>query len=97
MRNFGFHAIAGDGSHADTLREAGVSRAEAVLVTVPDSFEARRIVATVQEANPDVRILVQAQNDDDLEFFKNKRVDLAVTGTQEVGRRMVEYLESQLK
>ncbi len=92
LRENGFHAIAGDASYPDVLREAAIEKAKAVVITVPDPFETRRILETAREIKPDIKVLVRAHNDEELSYFMEQNVNLALTGPREIGRRMVEYL-----
>ncbi len=93
LREQGMHAIAGDATHAETLREAAIERAFAILVAVPNPFEGRKIVEAAREIHPTIRVLVRAHSDEEMEYFAEQGVDLAVMGPREVGRRMVEYLK----
>ena len=97
LRLKGFHAIAGDASHAETLREAAIEKARALIVAVPNPFEARRIVEAARKIKPEIEILVRAQNDVEYDYFTSQNVNLAVMGTREVARRMVEYLNIKTK
>ncbi len=92
LRTKGSHAIAGDASHEDTLREASIENAVAIIVAIPDPFEARQIVEAARALKPTIRVLVRAHNDEEMDYFAAQNVDLAVMGPREVGRRMVEYL-----
>ena len=96
LRDNGFHAIAGDAGHEDTLREAAIDKAVALIVAVPDPFEARRIVETARGLKPSLRVLARAHNDEEIEYFNKQNVDLAVTGSREIGNRMVQYLNDLL-
>lgn len=97
LRETGHHAIVGDASHTEVLDEAAIDKAVAVIVAVADPFEARKIVETIREAEPEVKVLVRAHNDEELDFFAKQGVDLVTTGPHEVGRRMVEYLHDMKK
>lgn len=92
LRDNGFHAIAGDAAHAETLEEAAIHKAVALIVAVPDPFEARRIVETARLLKPDIKVLVRAHNDEEIEYFEQQHVNLAVTGPREIGRRFVGFL-----
>lgn len=97
LREQGFHAIAGDGAHTETLEEAAIQKAVAIIVAVPNPFEARRIVETARTIKPEIKVLVRAHNDEEMEYFNSQNVDLAVMGPREVARRMVVFLQTQLK
>lgn len=94
LREKGTHALAGDASHEETLREAAIDKAVAIIVAIPNPFEARRIVEAARSLNPHIRVLARAHNEEELEYFAEQGVDLAVMGPREVGRRMVEYLSN---
>jgi CPA2 family monovalent cation:H+ antiporter-2 len=97
LREQGLHAIAGDATHPETLQEAAVSKAVALAVAIPDPFAARRIVEEAKILNPQIKILVRAHNDEEMDYFYEQKVDLALTGPREIGRRMVEYLNDMRK
>lgn len=92
LRNDGAHAITGDAGLEETLKEAAIEKAVAIVVAVPDSFEALRISQTARKLKPSIRILARAHNDEEVEYFMRQNIDLALNGPHEIGRRMVEYL-----
>jgi CPA2 family monovalent cation:H+ antiporter-2 len=92
LRQHGFHAIAGDATEKATLKDAQIEKASAILITVPDPFDARRIVEQVRKVKPDARVLVRSRNDEETNFFKTQNVELSVSGTEEIARRMVTQL-----
>ncbi|MBI1275321.1 sodium:proton antiporter [bacterium] len=92
LRESGTLAIAGDATQPLTLKEAAIHKATAILVAVPNPFEARHIVMTARTINPHIKVLVRAHNDEEMQYFIAQQVDLAVMGPREVGRRMVEFL-----
>ena len=97
LRDGGAHAIAGDATHPETLQEAAIAKAVALAVAIPDPFAARRIVEEARLLNPNIKILVRAHNDEEMDYFYEQNIDLALTGPREIGRRMVEYLNDMRK
>lgn len=95
LRENGMHAVAGDAGSIETLREAAIDKATAIVVAVPDSFEAGRIMDAARELRPDIQVLVRAHNDEEISYFKKRNANLVVTGPQQIGHRMAQYL-SQL-
>jgi CPA2 family monovalent cation:H+ antiporter-2 len=93
LRAQGLHAIAGDATNTETLDEALIQKAFAVVIAVPDPFEARRVVEVVQTYKPGTKIIVRSHNDDETAFFESQNVDFTVTGHVEVARRMVQALD----
>ncbi len=94
LREIGYHAITGDATHAETLREAAIEKASAIVVAVPDSFEGRRIVDAARSVKPNIRIIVRAHNDEEIHYFQEQKVDFVTTGPREMGRAIIHYLES---
>lgn len=92
LRQAGFHAIFGDAGDKKVLLNAKANEAVAIMAAMPDAFEVHRIVVAVKEINPDIKILARAHNDEEMEYFENNDVDLAVSGSHEIGRRMAEYI-----
>ena len=92
LRHRGFHAIAADATHEQALTDAAIDKAVAIIIAVPNPYEARRIVDAARKVKPTIKILVRAQNDEEMDYFSTQDVDLAVMGAREVARRVVEYL-----
>ena len=55
----GVPIIEGDAADADTLRRAGLDRADLLAVTIPDEQVALAVVAAARRVSPTVRILVR--------------------------------------
>lgn len=94
LRQNGFHAIVGDASQEETLREAAIAKAVALVVAVPDPFEARRIVDMARKIKPELKILVRAHNEEERDFFIGQNIDMAITGPRAVGQHMAAYLNA---
>lgn len=97
LRSKGHHAIAGDANQADVLEKAAIQKAAAIVLAIPDPFEIRNIVETARSLKPGIRVLVRAHNDAEISYFTTQGVNLVVTGPEEVGRRMAEYLNFEMK
>lgn len=93
LRLAGNHAICGNAAQKEVLNEAAIEKALAILVTVPDPFEARSIVEMARTLKPEIRVIVKAQNDAEVDYFTKKNVKLVVASHKEVSRRMLEHLE----
>jgi CPA2 family monovalent cation:H+ antiporter-2 len=92
LRQNGFHALAGDASQEEILKEAAIHKAVALVVAVPDPFEARRIVEVARALKSELKILVRAHNEEERDFFIAQNIDLAITGPRAIGQQMATYL-----
>lgn len=95
LRNRGLHAIAGDATRGDTLNEAAIGRARAVIVAIPDPFTARHVVDTARQLKPGIKIIVRADNEEEYDYFVSQNVDKAITGRREIGNAIISYLQDQ--
>lgn len=94
LRELGYHAIAGDATHPETLKDAALDKAAAVIVAVADSLERGTIVDSVRHSRPNVRIIVRAHDEEEVYYFREKKVDFVTTPQREMGRAIIHYIES---
>ena len=90
-RGKGLPIIHGDASQAEVLREAGLEKAEALLLTTP-SIPASDVAAIASAVNPDVRILVHTSFVGDARKLRQQGVTAVFSGEREVALGMSEYL-----
>ena len=86
----GVPAIAGNAVAADVLIAAAVDRAQLIYVTIPDGFEAGRIVEIARQLNPKIRILVRSHNDAEIEYLTARGADVIISGEEEIAQAMIE-------
>ncbi len=63
----GESVVYGDAAKAEVLQAAGIARARAVVVTYADVPSAMRVIGAVQEANPQVPVIVRTVDDAELD------------------------------
>ncbi len=54
--------VEGDATHDDTLEEAGIHRASAIVITLPDDADNMFITLSARQMNPELRIISRANN-----------------------------------
>ncbi|RYZ01197.1 MAG: Kef family K(+) transporter [Alphaproteobacteria bacterium] len=86
----GITAIAGNGVSADTLKAAAVETAKLIYITVPDGFEAGRIVEIARQLNPGIRIFARSHNDAEIEHLKSFGADVIISGEEEIAQAMID-------
>lgn len=96
LRDMGHRAIVGDATYPEVLEEAAIEKATAVIVAIKDPFEARRIGETAHSLNPNVKVVVHANNDVEREYFDEQDIDFVVMSPEETARRMISYIEKVL-
>ncbi|OFW88446.1 MAG: hypothetical protein A3J37_02620 [Alphaproteobacteria bacterium RIFCSPHIGHO2_12_FULL_45_9] len=94
LRQQGYHAIAGDAGSEETLREALIDKAKALVIVIPDPFEAGRIVDAARDVRPDIKIIVVDRfHNHDESIFNDHDVDVKVRSFEEVGRSILGHIE----
>lgn len=94
LRELGYHAITGDATYVETLHNAAIRKAMAIVVAVPDSFEGRKIVEAARYLKPNIRVIVRAHNDAEVYYFQAQKVDFVTTPAREMGRAIIHCLET---
>jgi len=93
LRENELHAIAGDAGIEVTLREAMIDKAAAMVIAIPDPFEAGRIVDAARSLNPQIKIIVvDRYHNHDEAIFDEHPIDLKVQSYQEIGRRILGFI-----
>lgn len=93
LRELGYHAITGDATHPETLHEAAIHKAAAIVIAVPDAFGGRQIADAARQIKSNIRVVVRAHNDEEVFYFREHNVDFVTTGARELGRSIIQYLE----
>ncbi len=86
----GTPAIAGNGVSAETLKAAAVESAKLIYITVPDGFEAGRIVEIARQLNPGIRIFARSHNDAEIDHLKSFGADVIISGEEEIAQAMID-------
>lgn len=94
LRELGYHAIVGDASYVETLENAQIAKASAIVIAVPDAFEGRKILDAAREAKPNVHVIVRAYNDEEVFYFMEQKVNFVTTPAREIGRSIINYIEN---
>jgi len=93
LKERGIEAVAASAPLA--LDAANLSKARALLVAVPEAFEAGQIVAQARAANADLFIVAHAHSDAEVAYLSNYGASVVVRGAREIAEAMVAALPSQ--
>jgi len=90
LKERGIPAIAGNAISREVMEQANVAEADLLFVTVPNGFEAGRIVELARELNPKLRVYARAHSDAEVEHLKGFGADLIVSGEKEIADAMIQ-------
>ena len=91
LRGEGLPVVHGDAMQAEVLREAGLEKAEALLLTSA-SIPAGEVIQIARAVNPHVRILAHTAFVSGTRALRDTGVDAVFSGEREVALAMAEYL-----
>jgi CPA2 family monovalent cation:H+ antiporter-2 len=78
LKNSGIEVIYGDPTHPEVLEAAGIKKARAIVMAIPDNIAQEEIIAFVQTKAPSVRIISRVHLDEEWEKIKTMKVDKIV-------------------
>jgi CPA2 family monovalent cation:H+ antiporter-2 len=90
LHESGIPAIAGNAVSPDVMKAAAVESASLLYVTVPDGFEAGRIVEIARQLNPGIRIFARSHNDAEVEHLRGFGADVVISGEEEIAQAMID-------
>jgi CPA2 family monovalent cation:H+ antiporter-2 len=85
----GFETVTGNAVEPGTLRDAGIERANRVIIAIPEGFEASAIVEQVKAICPDLTVIARAHSDEQHEHLIRHGADSVVVGEEEIARQMM--------
>ncbi|MCR5871944.1 MULTISPECIES: YbaL family putative K(+) efflux transporter [unclassified Sphingomonas] len=93
----GLDVVRGNAVDPEALKAAGVDRANALLIAIPEGFEGGAVVEAVLALNPTIAIVARAHSDAELAHLEAKGAGDVVVGEREIATRMLSLCARPLK
>ncbi|UFZ05012.1 Kef family K(+) transporter [Bradyrhizobium ontarionense] len=93
LRSAGVETIIGNAARSNVLRATNPTAAHALVIAIPEAFEAGQIVEQARSANPALRIVARAHSDAEVDHLKSLGADVVIMGEREIARGMIEELD----
>jgi CPA2 family monovalent cation:H+ antiporter-2 len=90
MREHGLRAVYGDAMHAETLNEAGVSQAGALMLSAAYAPGVEDVIRLAREVNPQIRVFARATFVREIDSLREAGADAVFTAESEVAFSLVE-------
>ncbi|HWT15949.1 MAG TPA: YbaL family putative K(+) efflux transporter [Patescibacteria group bacterium] len=97
LRARGLPAVFGDATEPATLIQAHVARAAMLVIALPDSVDARKMVEVAKLLNPKIRCVVRTHSEDEAELLRSERVGDIFMGEQELARNIGAHVLEQMQ
>lgn len=85
-------AVSGDAAEPEVLIQAHVARARNLVIAVPDTLRARRMMETAYLLKPDIRVLVRAISSEDAQLLEQDFRGQTFVGEEELAANMARRL-----
>jgi CPA2 family monovalent cation:H+ antiporter-2 len=89
-------AVSGDAAEAAVLIQGHVARCAILVVAVPDSFQARKMISIARTLNPDILSVVRVHTDEEADLLRAEGASVVFMGENELALGMTRYLFDKL-
>jgi monovalent cation:H+ antiporter-2, CPA2 family len=96
LRAAGLTAVYGDATHRETLQEAGVEDAVALILTSAGMHGSEEVIRLARELNPRLRVVARSSYLRDIPALRRAGADAVFSGEGEVALNMTELILRQL-
>ena len=96
LRKRGIHAVAGDAADPAVLIQAHIARAAMLVIAVPDTLRARRMIETARILNPPVEIIIRTHNEEEAALLRKESGGTVFMGEHELALSMVRHVLTQV-
>lgn len=92
LRDMGIETITGNAADGKVLALAGLDRAEALLIAIPNGFEAGQATEQARRTNPKLAIIARAHSDEEVEHLTRHGASTVIMGEREIALGMLKLL-----
>jgi CPA2 family monovalent cation:H+ antiporter-2 len=92
LRERGIPAVSGDASDPAVLIQAHVARAQTLVIAVPDTFRARRMIEIARTLKPDVETVVRTHSDEEAALLRKEKAGKVFVGEHELALSMTRHV-----
>jgi CPA2 family monovalent cation:H+ antiporter-2 len=92
LREGGTHAVAGDAAEPAVLIQAHVARAGLLVIAVPDTFSARKMIETARLLNPGIETVVRTHSEEEAGLLEEEQAGKVFLGEHELALAMTRHV-----
>ncbi len=92
LRRRGIAAVSGDASEPAVLIQAHVARAQMLVIAVPDTFRARKMMEIARTLRPGIEIVARAHSDEEAALLREEQAGPVFMGEHELALGMTRHI-----
>ncbi|MBF8269318.1 MAG: sodium:proton antiporter [Gammaproteobacteria bacterium] len=92
LRERGIPAVSGDASDPPVIIQAHIARARMLVIAVPDTFRARKMLEIARMLKPDIETVVRAHSDEEAALLKADGAGQVYMGEHELALGMTRHI-----
>ena len=90
----GIEVVVGNAASGKALSLANIAQAKALLIAIPNAFEAGQAVEQAHKLNPHLQIVARAHADEEITYLRDLGATQVIMGEREIGLGMLEWVEA---
>ncbi|WP_082529555.1 cation:proton antiporter [Aurantimonas sp. Leaf443] len=94
LREKGIEVVVGNAASRAVMDLANLPGARSLVIAIPNAFESGNIAEHARQVNPDMRIIVRAHSDAEVEHLERLGADTVIMGEREIARGMIGHLNA---
>ncbi len=92
LRKRGIQSVAGDAAEPAVLIQAHIARANMLVIAIPDTLRARRMIETARMLNPQIEVVIRTHNEEEAALLRNEGVGTVFLGEHELALSMTRHI-----
>ena len=90
----GVEVVVGNAASGKALALANIAGARALLVAIPNAFEAGQAVEQAHKLNPKLQIVARAHADEEIDYLRDLGATQVIMGEREIGLGMLGWIDA---
>jgi CPA2 family monovalent cation:H+ antiporter-2 len=92
LRRDNIPAVSGDASEPEVLIQAHIARAHTLVIAIPDTFSARKMIEIARTLKPNVRTVVRTHSDEEARLLRVENAGEVFIGEHELAQAMTRHV-----
>lgn len=92
LRSQGKAAVSGDATEPEVLIQAHIENAGALIIALPESISAPRIVSTARQLNKNLEVIVRSGQLDESEWLEKEEIGKIFYNDDELAKNMISHI-----